>query len=298
MDNIQRKPEWIRTKLVQSHGCDAHKNARDMRQLMSNLNLNTVCKEANCPNMGECFAQRTATFMIMGSQCTRNCRFCNVTFGVPEPLDAREPEHVAEAVLSLELKHVVITSVTRDDLPHGGAEHFAATTRAIHTAAPDVTIELLIPDLQGNEKSLDIVLDAAPDVLNHNMETVRSLYGQVRPQAEYERSLHVLSYCKRRHQDRLTKTGIMVGLGETEEQVCHTMDDILATGCDILTIGQYLRPSKEHFPVSEYVTPEQFEKYRKVGLEKGFAFVASAPLVRSSYHAQAAFYESRKGHIV
>lgn len=297
MENVQRKPEWLRNMFVQQRSADARKSVEDVCRFMNSLKLNSVCKEAGCPNMGECYARKTATFMIMGSQCTRNCRFCNVLHGFPSPLDDQEPVRVAEAVVSLGLKHVVVTSVTRDDLPHGGAEHFAATTHAIRAAAPNVTIELLIPDLLGDEESLDMVLEANPDVLNHNMETVRSLYTQVRPQAEYDRSLHVLAYCKQRDEERLTKTGIMVGLGETEEQVHKTMDDIRGAGCDILTIGQYLRPSKEHLPVQEYVEPSQFEKYKKAGLEKGFAFVASAPLVRSSYHAEIAFCESRRKRI-
>lgn len=294
MENIERKPEWLRTMFLQQRSAEARKNVEDMHQLMSNLKLNSVCKEASCPNMGECYTRRTATFMIMGSQCTRNCRFCNVVSGSQSSLDTQEPARVAKAVVRLGLKHVVVTSVTRDDLPHGGAEHFAATTHAIRVTAPNVTIELLIPDLLGNERSLDIVLEAEPDVLNHNMETVRSLYTQVRPQAEYDRSLQVLNYCKQRSDGRLTKTGIMVGLGETEEQVYEIMDDIRSVGCDILTIGQYLRPSREHLPVHEYVKPEQFKKYREIGIEKGFAFVASAPLVRSSYHAEVAFCESRR----
>ncbi|MDO4719766.1 MAG: lipoyl synthase [Peptostreptococcaceae bacterium] len=292
--NMERKPEWLRSMFAQQRTAIAIENAREVRHLMNNLSLNTVCKEANCPNMGECYAKRTATFMIMGSQCTRNCRFCNVVHGLPEPLDRNEPENVALAVRNLNLKHVVITSVTRDDLPHGGAEHFAEVTRTVREMNPQVTIELLIPDLLGREESLDVVLESRPDILNHNMETVRSLYDTVRPQARYERSLHVLKYCKDSGGGILTKTGMMVGLGEKEEEVFQLMDDVLETGCDILTIGQYLRPSREHLPVVEYVRPEQFEKYRKIGLEKGFSFVASAPLVRSSYQAESAFGACRE----
>lgn len=226
--------------------------------------------------------------MIMGNQCTRNCRFCNVTHGSASALDPKEPENLAEAAASLGLKHVVITSVTRDDLPDGGAMHFAKTIAAVKSASPETTIEVLIPDMQGDESSLDTIIGAAPDVINHNMETVRDLYETVRPEANYERSLFVLSYCKQAAPKILTKTGIMVGLGETKEQVLGIMDDVLETGCDIFTIGQYLRPSKDHLPVAAYIKPEQFEEYKTIGEEKGFSFVASGPLVRSSYRAEEA----------
>lgn len=256
--------------------------------IMQQLNLNTVCKEANCPNMGECYRRRTATFMIMGSRCTRNCRFCNVTCGVPQPLDNREPEHVAEAAGRLNLKHVVITSVTRDDLPDGGSDHFARTIRKVREKNPGITIEVLIPDFQGSRESLDKVIEAKPEVINHNMETIRRLYGEVRPQADYQRSLEVLSYVKSKAPDILTKTGIMAGLGEKEEEVVCLMEDVRAAGCNIFTIGQYMQPSPEHVDVKEFVSKEQFNIYKKIGREKGFSFVASGPLVRSSYRAEEA----------
>lgn len=291
---MERKPEWLRAMFLHQSSHSARISASKVRHLMNNLHLNTVCKEANCPNMGECYAKQTATFMILGSQCTRNCGFCNVTCGKPDTVDPGEPDHVASAVKELGLKHVVITSVTRDDLPHGGAEHFARTTEAVRKVNPEVTIELLIPDLKGDRESLDIVLASSPHILNHNMETISRLYPTVRPQAKYDRSLEVLRYCKEKGGDILTKTGIMVGLGEEVAEVEALMDDVLAVGCDILTIGQYLRPSMKHLPVVEYVRPEQFDHYRKVGLEKGFSFVASSPLVRSSYQAEDAFSACRQ----
>lgn len=286
---MERKPEWLRAMFLHQSSHAARISASKVRHLMNDLHLNTVCKEANCPNLGECYAKQTATFMILGSQCTRNCGFCNVTCGKPDAVDPQEPDHVANAVKELGLKHVVITSVTRDDLPHGGAEHFARTTEAVRRENPKVTIELLIPDLKGDKESLDLVLASSPDILNHNMETVARLYPAVRPQARYERSLEVLRYCKEKGHGLLTKTGIMVGLGEEIPEVEKLMDDVLAVGCDILTIGQYLRPSMKHLPVVEYVHPDRFEHYRRVGLDKGFAFVASSPLVRSSYQAEDAF---------
>lgn len=256
--------------------------------LMEQLGLNTVCKEANCPNMGECYKRRTATFMIMGSQCSRNCRFCNVVHGTPEAIDKKEPEHVAKAVSELGLKHVVITSVTRDDLEDGGAFHFADTIRAVRAANPGVTIEVLIPDFGGSRESLDKVIAAEPEVINHNMETIGRLYEEVRPQADYRRSLDVLAYVKSKAPHILTKTGIMAGLGEEEGEVWQLMDDVRATGCDIFTIGQYLQPSPQHVPLKEHISKEQFEAYKKAGEEKGFSFVASGALVRSSYRAEEA----------
>ncbi|MBZ4647698.1 MAG: lipA [Clostridia bacterium] len=275
---MEKKPEWLKV-LYNKDAVEAIAN------MMKDLGLNTVCKEANCPNIGECYKKHTATFMILGSRCTRNCSFCNVTCAKPEDIDPEEPMHVAEAVKKLDLRHVVVTSVTRDDLSDGGAEHFAKTIRAIKSVSPNVTVEVLIPDLKGSEAALDTVLDACPDVLNHNVEAVKELYPLVRPQATYERSLGVLSYCKKKAPNMFTKTGFMVGLGETDEQIYTLMDDILATGCDILTIGQYLRPSKEHAELKRYLTPEEFEHYKKIALEKGFKYVASTPLARSSYQA-------------
>jgi lipoic acid synthetase len=278
---MQRKPSWLK---VEGNGAETMRT----QNMLGRLGLNTVCSAAGCPNLGECFRKGTATFMIMGDQCTRNCRFCKVTNGAVSPLDPDEPRRVAEAVVELGLTHVVVTSVTRDDLPDGGAAHFAGTIRAVRDAAPQTTIEVLIPDLQGDTGSLDVIIAAKPDVINHNIETVPPLYAAVRPEADYLRSLFVLSYCKKKAPDRFTKTGIMVGLGETEGQVLQTMDDILAAGCDILTIGQYLQPSKQHLEVREFVPPEQFERYKAIGEQKGFSFVASAPLVRSSYRASEA----------
>lgn len=275
---MEKKPTWLKVSYNKAA-------VEEIANMMKDLGLNTVCKEANCPNMGECYKKHTATFMILGSHCTRNCRFCNVTCAKPEAIDLEEPMHVAEAVKKLGLKHVVVTSVTRDDLPDGGAEHFANTIKAIKAVSKNTTVEVLIPDLKGNVAALDIVLAACPDVLNHNMETVKELYSSVRPQAIYERSLEVLSYCKKKAPNILTKTGFMVGLGETDDQIFKLMDDVLSTGCDILTIGQYLRPSKEHAELKRYATPEEFEYYKKVAMEKGFKYIASTPLARSSYKA-------------
>lgn len=277
----RRLPEWLKV----SYNKEA---VNEVNELMANLKLNTVCKEANCPNLGECYKSKTATFMILGNICTRNCRFCNVTHGHAESVDSHEPQHLAEAVQKLKLKHVVITSVTRDDLEDGGARHFANTINAVQKLNPNTTIEVLIPDLKGKTENLDIVINAKPDVINHNVETVKTLYSKVRPGAFYERSLFVLKYIKENAPNILTKTGIMVGLGETDDQVFELMDDCLHINCDILTIGQYLRPSESHVEMIEFVTPEKFEEYKKIGLEKGFKYIASSPLVRSSYKADEA----------
>jgi len=278
---MEKKPEWLKV----SYNKEA---VEEVSGLMAKLKLNTVCKEANCPNLGECYKKRTATFMIMGSTCTRNCRFCNVTSGVVESVDPKEPQHLAEAVKELDLKHVVITSVNRDDLEDGGAGHFADTIRAVRVLNPGVSIEVLIPDLQGVERHLDIVIAANPDVINHNVETVRELYSEVRPEADYDRSMAVLEYVKKQAPHIKTKTGMMVGLGETDEQVYQVMDDSLKVGCDIFTIGQYLQPSPQHIEVKAYVTPEKFAEYKKIGEAKGFHYIASSPLVRSSYRAEEA----------
>lgn len=275
---MERKPEWLRVRYNQ-------KAVAEVAQLLGELRLNTVCKEANCPNLGECYRKHTATFMILGSQCTRNCRFCSATPGHPQPPDPEEPENVAAAAKKLGLRHVVLTCPTRDDLPDGGAEQFAQTVRAIRRACPGATVETLISDMQMNTAALDAVIEARPEVLNHNVETVRALQKAVRPQADYERSLAVLRYCKEKDAALLTKTGFMVGLGETEEQIGELMDDVLAAGCDILTIGQYLQPSPEHYPLDRYASPEDFARYKKMALDKGFRYVASAPLARSSYKA-------------
>ncbi len=275
---MERKPDWLKVRYNQQA-------VEEVAQLLGELKLNTVCKEANCPNLGECYRRHTATFMLLGSHCTRNCRFCNVTHAAPEPVDPEEPENVARAAKRLGLRHVVLTCVTRDDLPDGGAAHFARTVAALRRECPGTTVETLISDLQGDRAALDTVLAAAPEVLNHNVETVPALYAAVRPQADYRRSLELLRYAKETAPQILTKTGFMVGLGETEEQIDALMDDILAVGCDILTIGQYLQPTTVHYPMARYVTPGEFSAYKERALQKGFRFVASAPLARSSYRA-------------
>lgn len=278
---MKNKPEWLKV----SYNKVA---VEEVSGLMAKLKLNTVCKEANCPNLGECYKKRTATFMILGNICTRHCWFCNVSSGVVEAIDPKEPQHLAEAVKELDLKHVVITSVTRDDLQDGGAKHFADTIKAVRALNPGVSIEVLIPDLKGVEQHLDVVIAANPDVINHNVETVRELYPEVRPEADYDRSMHVIQYVKTRAPHIKTKTGIMVGLGETDAQVYQVMDDSRKAGCDIFTIGQYLQPSPKHIEVKAYVTPEKFAEYKIKGEAKGFHYIASSPLVRSSYRAEEA----------
>lgn len=271
-----RKPEWLKRKI------DPVAEAQ-MTALLRSLSLHTVCEDANCPNRSECFKSKTATFMILGDVCTRGCRYCAVTKGAPLPLDTDEPQRIAAAAETLGLRHVVITSVTRDDLPDGGAAHFASTIEAIRSRLPQSTIEVLIPDFRGSESALQAVIDARPDILNHNVETVPALYPTVRPQASFARSLELLRRVKQAGLH--SKTGFMVGLGETRDEVLSLMDALVGVGCDMLTIGQYLQPSREHLPVSAFITPAQFEEYRQIALEKGFRFVASGPLVRSSYHA-------------
>lgn len=275
----QRKPEWLRIKF---HG---EKSRSDVEEIIKGLSLHTVCEEANCPNLGECFARKTATFMILGKYCTRNCTFCNVQKNIPLPLDPEEPYHVAKAVKELQLKHVVITSVTRDDLKDNGAGHFVKVIQEIKKLNSQVAIEVLIPDFQGDYEALLIVVKAKPDILNHNIETVPRLYPEVRPMAVYKRSLALLRNAKLIDQNILTKSGIMVGLGEKESEVIEAFQDLREAGCDFLTIGQYLAPSKQHHPVIEYIHPDIFEEYRIRAIEAGFTHVASAPLVRSSYHA-------------
>ena len=275
---MQRKPEWLKKKMDPAA-------VMEMEGMLRSLNLHTVCEGANCPNRGECFKNRTATFMILGDVCTRNCRFCAVCKGRPTPVDPMEPENIATAARQLGLRHTVITSVTRDDLPDGGAAHFAECIRALKERMPDSTVEVLIPDFRGSLAALQTVMDARPEIINHNIETVPRLYPAVRPMAQYDRSLELLERVKRLGGGIYSKTGIMVGLGETEDEVLSAMDDLIAVGCDILTIGQYLQPSREHIAVAEFIHPDQFEKYRRTGLEKGFKYVASGPLVRSSYNA-------------
>lgn len=289
MAAYQKKPDWLRVQYNREA-------VEEVARLMKDLKLNTVCKEANCPNLGECYKKHTATFMVMGSACTRNCRFCNVSCAKPQPLDPDEPRHLAEVAKKLALRHVVVTQVTRDDLPDGGAAHMAAVVRAVHETCPGTTVEVLISDLKGSEDALRVVLDAKPEVLNHNVEMVSRLYHDVRPQARYERSLKVLSDSKKFAPNILTKTGFMLGLGETDDEVYALMDDIRATGCDILTISQYLQPSPQHWALQRYVTPEEFARLKDIAMEKGFKFVASSPLVRSSYRAAEAF-EAAEGRV-
>jgi lipoic acid synthetase len=274
----QKKPEWLKKKV----NAEA---VMEMEGMLRSLNLHTVCEGANCPNRGECFKNRTATFMILGDVCTRNCRFCAVCKGRPTTLDPQEPENVAIAAQQLRLAHTVVTSVTRDDLPDGGAAHFAQTIRALKQHLPESTTEVLIPDFRGSLEALQTVIDARPDIINHNVETVPRLYPAVRPMAQYERSLELLRRVKELGGGIYSKTGIMVGLGETEDEVLSVMDDLIAVGCDLLTIGQYLQPTREHIEIAEFIHPDQFEVYRRKGLEKGFKYVASGPLVRSSYNA-------------
>jgi lipoic acid synthetase len=273
------KPSWLRRKLPS--GPEYEK----IRAMIGKGQLHTVCQEANCPNQFECFSARTATFLILGATCTRNCRFCNIDGGQPGPLDPDEPRRVAEAAAGMGLRYVVVTSVTRDDLEDGGAGHFAATIRALRAKIHGVRVEVLIPDFQGDRSALATVLEAGPDVLNHNMETVRRLYPEVRPQADYHRSLELLARVGEMAPAIPAKSGIMLGLGETEEEVRRIIADVYRTGCRMLTIGQYLQPTPEHLPVVEFVPPEEFERWRRLALDIGFEKVAAGPFVRSSYHA-------------
>ena len=279
------KPPWLKRRLPS--GPDYEK----IRVMIDRGRLHTVCQEANCPNQFECFSAHTATFLIMGSTCTRNCRFCNIEGGSPGPLDPDEPRRVAEAAARMRLRYVVVTSVTRDDLPDGGAVHFAATIEALRREIDAVRVEVLIPDFMGDRAALRTVLDARPDVLNHNMETVHRLYTAVRPQAQYERSLELLSRVKAIAPDIPVKSGIMLGLGETDAEVREVITDVFATGCRMLTIGQYLQPTADHLPVVEFVPPDRFDDWRDFALNLGFEKVASGPFVRSSYHAGAMFHE-------
>jgi len=273
-------PSWLKIRLKADN-----KDFDYVEEMLSRLQLNTVCQEANCPNRLECFAKKTSTFMILGAVCTRNCKFCNVFKGDTENVDADEPMHVAQATKELGLKHVVITSVTRDDLEDGGAGHFVKTIELINQETPDTTIEVLIPDFQGDLDALKMVVDAKPEIINHNIETVPRLYPDVRAVADYRRSLELLRNVKKLDLDILTKSGLMVGLGETKDEVIQTMKDLYEYNCELLTIGQYLAPSKNHYPVHEYIHPDVFEEYKNIALEIGFKCVASAPLVRSSYNA-------------
>ena len=275
---MDKKPEWLKAKL--------HPEAQnEMQTLLRSLSLNTVCESAACPNLGECFKKKTATFMILGYNCTRNCKFCTIAKDEPTRVDDLEPQNIAIAAKKLGLKHTVITSVTRDDLPDGGSQHFANTIKELKKQLPNSTVEVLIPDFKGDKACLKTVIDAKPDILNHNIETVKRLYDSVRPMAIYERSLELLRRTKELDNKIYVKSGIMVGLGETDEEVFSLIDELISVGCDLFTIGQYLSPSKSHLKVKKYIEPKQFEVYKKIGLKKGFKYVAAGPFVRSSYNA-------------
>lgn len=274
---LGKRPSWLKVKLPTGE------NYNDVKSLMRKQALHTVCEEAKCPNIAECWNHRTATFMILGDTCTRSCGFCNVKVGIPNKLDLTEPRRVADSVKELGLKHVVITSVNRDELEDGGASIFNEVVRLINEEMPDTTVEILIPDFRGSEKAFNIIMKNPPDILNHNLETVPRLYHVVRPQAKYERSLELIKWFKQKY--LRTKSGIMVGIGEKPNEVLELMQDLVSHGCDILTIGQYLQPTKMHLPVDRFVSPEEFNMYKEEGMKMGFKIVESSPLVRSSYHA-------------
>ena len=273
-----KKPKWLRVKLPTGE------NYRMVRALVDEHKLHTICESGNCPNMGECWGEGTATFMILGNICTRSCGFCAVSTGKPEEADPFEPGRVANSVKTMRVKHAVITSVDRDDLKDGGSAIWAQTVRAIRNQSPGTTLETLIPDFAGNWENLQAIIDVAPEIVSHNIETVRRLTKQVRIQAKYDRSLEVLFRLKKG--GMRTKSGIMLGLGETDEEVIEAMEDLRSVQVDILTLGQYLQPTPKHLPIAEFVTPERFEKYRLLGLDMGFRYVESGPLVRSSYHTE------------
>ena len=276
----RQRPDWLKVRLPMGP------QVEELRRLMRAKSLHTVCEEAHCPNMAECWGAGTATFMILGDTCTRSCGFCAVKTGRPLELDGDEPAHVGDAVARMGIKHAVVTSVNRDELPDGGASVFAATIREIRRRSPGTTVEVLIPDLRGVLWALDVVLAERPEVLAHNVETVPRLYSRVRPQAVYTRSLEVLRRVKEHAPDRVCKTGIMLGLGENEDEVLDTLRDIRAQGTDVITIGQYLRPSPVHLPIERYWTPAEFARFRDAGMAMGYKHVESGPLVRSSYHAE------------
>ena len=276
---ILRKPEWLRVRAPGSPGYN------ETRSIVREHGLVTVCEEAACPNIGECWSHKHATMMIMGEICTRACAFCNVTTGLPLPLDPTEPARVGEAVRKMGLKHVVVTSVDRDDLPDGGASHFAEVVHAIRAASPGTTIEILTPDFLRKGDAADIVIDSAPDVFNHNLETVPRLYLKIRPGARYYASLRLLERVKERDPSRFTKSGLMVGLGETKEEVMQVMDDMRSAGVDFITIGQYLQPTRKHAAIDRFVTPDEFAAYEAIARAKGFLMVSASPLTRSSHHA-------------
>ncbi|MEA2066075.1 MAG: lipoyl synthase [Thermotogota bacterium] len=278
--NRKRLPEWLRHKNL------FNQKMIETRKVLKEFELHSVCQSARCPNIGECFANKTAAFMILGDVCTRNCRFCAVKTGYPGPIDDEEPVRLARAVGKLGLRHVVITSVTRDDLPDGGAEQFIRTIENIHKLDSKIIIEILTPDFKMNRDAIKEVVAAGPNIYNHNVETVPRLYSRVRPEANYQRSLSVLKYVKELNDSIYTKSGIMVGLGEKEDEVVQVMKDLRSIDCDIFTIGQYLQPTRDHLPVVKYIEPEKFDRYKDIGRELGFKYVASGPYVRSSYHAK------------
>jgi len=273
-----RKPAWLKTKIPTG------KNYLYVREIVEKNKLHTICTSGNCPNIADCWGRGTATLMILGDICTRSCKFCNIKTGRPEPVDFDEPDRVAKSVKLMGVQHCVLTSVDRDDLEDGGAEIWAKTIRKIKELNPETTIEALIPDFDGRKELIQKVIETKPEVISHNLETVKRLTPIIRSKARYELSLKVVKYISA--SEVRSKSGIMAGLGETEEEVFETMDDLHSVGCEVLTIGQYLQPTKHHLPVKEFVTPEMFEKFRKAGLEKGFRYVESSPLVRSSYHAE------------
>jgi lipoic acid synthetase len=277
------KPPWLKKRIP------PFEDLVKVKSILDSAELHTVCEEARCPNLGECFSKGTATILILGRICTRNCGFCAVEHGISVPPDEEEPEKVAQAVRKMGLHYVVITSVTRDDLPDGGASHFAKTIQTIRALDREIQIEVLIPDFKGDPSSLTTVLEEGPDVLNHNVETIPRLYREVRPQADYRRSLRLLKRAKERDTRTLTKSGFMLGLGETEEEILSLLQDLREVGCDFLTIGQYLRPRPDRLPVVRYIPPEEFEEFKKIGEEMGFRSVASGPFVRSSFHAAQMF---------
>lgn len=274
----RRLPDYLKRPIIDTD------KTRTVRKILKTKCLNTVCENARCPNKNECYTKNTATFLIMGGNCTRNCRYCNISCAKPEPLDLEEPKHIAEAVKALGLKYAVITSVTRDDLPDGGAEHFANCIYEIRKICPDTKIEILTPDFKGDRNSLDLIIKAHPDVFNHNIEAVRDIFKTVRPQGDYNCSLGVLKYVKE-NSDILTKSGLIIGLGETFEQIEQTLIDLKNVGCDIVTIGQYIQPSKQHLEVAKYYTPEEYDELKALALKAGIKNYQIGPLVRSSYRA-------------
>ncbi len=276
--DFRRKPDWLKIKLPRGF------KTSQVVGLLNEKHLHTICSSGMCPNRGECWGNGTATFMIGGNICTRSCKFCNVATGRPHPLDPKEIDDIVTSVKELKLRHIVITSVDRDDLEDCGASHWAAMIRALREQCPGVTMEVLIPDFKGRHDLVDMVIAERPDIISHNMETVRRLTPEVRCFATYDRSLDVIRHISA--SGIRSKSGIMLGLGETEEEILQTMDDLRAAGCEVMTIGQYLQPTKEHYPLQEYIHPDTFEKYRLIGIEKGFRHIESAPMVRSSYHAE------------